>query len=292
VDSSAASSAPASPSTAPRSTRPDSAREASSWACSPGRPGCGGHRASPGGRGREERPHRLEASEAGAPRIARVQSRAMKLIECVPNFSEGRDRAVLDAITAEISGTEGARLLDVDMGAATHRTVVTFVGTPAAVEEAAFRAIRTAAERIDMSGTTGSTHAWGDGRLSLRPPGRRHHGRLRGHRPPLGSGWDASSESPSICTRRRPPGRSDARSPTSVPESTKVSPASWPIPPGPPTSDPPSSGPGPGHRHRRREFLIAWNVNLNTRDKRLAQRIAEELREKGRRSRTPRDGPP
>lgn len=75
----------------------------------------------------------------------------MKLIECVPNFSEGRDRAVIDAIAAEISGTEGAVLLDVDPGRATNRTVVTFVGTPEAVEEAAFRAIRRAAELIDMS---------------------------------------------------------------------------------------------------------------------------------------------
>ena len=75
----------------------------------------------------------------------------MKLIECVPNFSEGRDRAVIDAITAEISRTEGAVLLDVDPGEATNRTVVTFVGTPEAVEEAAVRAIRRAAALIDMS---------------------------------------------------------------------------------------------------------------------------------------------
>ena len=69
----------------------------------------------------------------------------MKLIECVPNFSEGRDRAVIDAITAEIAATTGAVLLDVDPGAATNRTVVTFLGGPEAVEEAAFRAIRQAA---------------------------------------------------------------------------------------------------------------------------------------------------
>ncbi len=79
----------------------------------------------------------------------------MKLIECVPNFSEGRDRAVIDAITAEITAVEGAELLDVDPGAATNRTVVTFVGSPAAVEEAAFRAIAKAAELIDMTKHTG-----------------------------------------------------------------------------------------------------------------------------------------
>ncbi len=79
----------------------------------------------------------------------------MKLIECVPNFSEGEDRAVIDAITGEIAAVEGAELLDVDPGAATNRTVVTFVGSPEAVEEAAFRAIATAAELIDMSKHTG-----------------------------------------------------------------------------------------------------------------------------------------
>src|SRR5262249_14902597 len=69
----------------------------------------------------------------------------------VPNFSEGRDRAVIDAIAAEISATPGALLLDIDPGASTNRTVVTFVGNELAVEEAAFRAIRRAAALIDMS---------------------------------------------------------------------------------------------------------------------------------------------
>ena len=75
----------------------------------------------------------------------------MKLIECVPNFSEGRDRAVIDAIAAEISATPGALLLDVDPGAATHRTVVTFLGPPDAVEEAAFRAIDRKSTRLNSS---------------------------------------------------------------------------------------------------------------------------------------------
>ena len=75
----------------------------------------------------------------------------MKLIECVPNFSEGRNRDIIDAITGEISGTEGAMLLDVDPGAATNRTVVTFIGHPDAVVEAAFKAIARAAELSDMS---------------------------------------------------------------------------------------------------------------------------------------------
>jgi glutamate formiminotransferase/formiminotetrahydrofolate cyclodeaminase len=72
------------------------------------------------------------------------------LVECVPNFSEGRDPAVIEAITAAIASAEGVRLLDVDPGRATNRTVVTFVGPPEAVIEGAFRGIAMAAERIDM----------------------------------------------------------------------------------------------------------------------------------------------
>ncbi|MBD5317355.1 MAG: glutamate formimidoyltransferase [Bacteroides sp.] len=73
-----------------------------------------------------------------------------RLIECVPNFSEGRDRAVIDAITAAITSVDNIKLLDVDPGEATNRTVVTFVGEPEAVAEAAFRGIQKAAELIDM----------------------------------------------------------------------------------------------------------------------------------------------
>lgn len=74
-----------------------------------------------------------------------------RLIECVPNFSEGRDRAVIKQITDAIESVEGVRLLDVDPGEATNRTVVTFVGDPESVQEAAFRGVRKAAELIDMS---------------------------------------------------------------------------------------------------------------------------------------------
>lgn len=79
-----------------------------------------------------------------------------RLIECVPNFSEGRDRAVIDAITDSIKSVENISLLDVDPGEATNRTVVTFVGEPEAVVEAAFRGIRRAAELIDMRGHHGA----------------------------------------------------------------------------------------------------------------------------------------
>src|SRR5215510_6546012 len=73
-----------------------------------------------------------------------------KLIECVPNFSEGRDQNVIRQVTDSIKSVEGVSLLDVDPGASTNRTVVTFVGSPDAAVEAAFRAIKKAAELIDM----------------------------------------------------------------------------------------------------------------------------------------------
>lgn len=77
-------------------------------------------------------------------------AKTRQIVECVPNFSEGRDKNVIQQITDVIEGCEGVRLLDVDAGEATNRTVVTFVGEPGAVVEAAFRAVRKAAEVIDM----------------------------------------------------------------------------------------------------------------------------------------------
>src|SRR4051794_30512503 len=73
-----------------------------------------------------------------------------RLIECVPNFSEGRDLNTIRQITDEIEKVDGVKLLDVDPGATTNRTVVTFVGTPDEVVEAAFRSVRKAQELIDM----------------------------------------------------------------------------------------------------------------------------------------------
>ena len=73
-----------------------------------------------------------------------------RIVECVPNFSEGRNKEVIRQITDEIEHSEGVKLLDVDPGEATNRTVVTFVGEPEAVVEAAFKAVKKAGELIDM----------------------------------------------------------------------------------------------------------------------------------------------
>ena len=74
-----------------------------------------------------------------------------QLIECVPNFSEGNDLTIIKQITDSIESVEGIKLLNVDPGKATNRTVVTFVGEPAQVVEAAFKGIAMAATLIDMS---------------------------------------------------------------------------------------------------------------------------------------------
>ena len=84
-----------------------------------------------------------------------------KLIECVPNFSEGNDMHIIDQITAEIKAVEGVSLIDVDPGKATNRTVVTMVGTPEEVCEAAFRAVKKASELIDMKKHKGAHPRFG-----------------------------------------------------------------------------------------------------------------------------------
>ncbi|MBN2812621.1 MAG: glutamate formimidoyltransferase, partial [Bacteroidales bacterium] len=84
-----------------------------------------------------------------------------QLIECVPNFSEGRDMQIIRQITEVIEQVDGVRLLDVDPGKATNRTVVTFVGTPEAVCEAAFRAVKKASEIINMSKHQGAHPRFG-----------------------------------------------------------------------------------------------------------------------------------
>lgn len=207
----------------------------------------------------------------------------MKLIECVPNISEGRDPAVIDAVTAEIEAVEGAMLLDVDPGRATHRTVITFAGPPEAVEEAAVRVIRRAAELIDMSRHSGEHARMGATDVCPFVPmsgatmedcveiARRVAERVG----ELGIPTYLYGHAASRPERKRLPdirqGEYEA-----LPEKLKD----------------PAFAPdfGPAEFNARagatavgaREFLIAWNVNLNTRDKKLAGKIAAELRETGK----------
>jgi glutamate formiminotransferase/formiminotetrahydrofolate cyclodeaminase len=208
----------------------------------------------------------------------------VKLIECVPNFSEGRDRGIIDAITSEISSTAGAKLLDVDPGAATNRTVVTFAGPPEAVEDAAFRAIRRAAELIDMSRHHGEHPRMGATDVCPFVPMQgatladcvelaRRVGRRVGEE--LGIPVYLYGAAASRPERRRLP---DIREGEYEGLAHKLARPEFA----------PDFGPAAFHARSgataigAREFLIAWNVNLNTRDKRIAARIAAELRETGK----------
>lgn len=207
----------------------------------------------------------------------------MKLIECVPNFSEGRDRSIIEAIAAEISRTEGAMLLDVDPGAATHRTVVTFVGPPEAVEEAAFRAIRKAAELIDMRAQRGEHPRIGATDVCPFVPVEgatmedcvaiaRRVGRRVGDE--LGIPvylYEAAASSP----ERRSLAEIRKGEYEGLPE--KLRDPRWKPDFGPVEFNPRSGATVIGAR----EFLIAYNVNLDTRDRTLAQIVAEAIREAG-----------
>lgn len=203
----------------------------------------------------------------------------MKLVECVPNFSEGREKSVIDAIAAEISGTEGVALLDVDPGAATNRTVMTFVGPPDAVEEAAFRAIRTASELIDMTRHHGEHPRMGatdvcpfvpvqDTTMAdcveiARRLGRRVADELA--IPVFLYEHAAHTETPRPLSDVRRGEYEGLASRTDRPDFGTLD------------GDLRSGATAIGAR----EFLIAYNVNLNTRDRRLAEHIAGALRESG-----------
>ncbi|HEX6850407.1 MAG TPA: glutamate formimidoyltransferase [Candidatus Polarisedimenticolaceae bacterium] len=213
----------------------------------------------------------------------------MKLIECVPNFSEGRDRAVIDAIAAEISGTPGAMLLDVDPGAATNRTVVTFVGPPEAVGEAAFRAIRKAAQLIDMSRHRGEHARMGATDVCPFIPVEgatmedcvaiaRDLGRRVGE--DLGIPVYLYE---SAATRPERRSLAEIRKGEYEGLPAKLQDPSWKPDFGEAAFNARSGATVIGAR----EFLIAYNVNLNTRDRKVAHEIALAIREAGR----PRRGP-
>jgi glutamate formiminotransferase / formiminotetrahydrofolate cyclodeaminase len=207
-----------------------------------------------------------------------------EIVECVPNFSEGRDMAVIKAITDAIEAVPGTRLLHVDPGADANRTVVTFVGDPEAVAEAAFQAIATAAERIDM----------------------RHH---RGEHPRLGATdvcpfvpiegvtLDQCAELARRVGRRvgdelavsvyfyeaaaTDPARknlADVRRGEHEGLAERLKDPRWKPDCGPATFNPRSGATILGAR----DVLVAFNVTLNTPSVSAASDIAMELRERGR----------
>jgi glutamate formiminotransferase/formiminotetrahydrofolate cyclodeaminase len=205
-------------------------------------------------------------------------------VECVPNFSEGRDRSVIDAIARAISGVSGVRLLDVDAGADTNRTVYTFVGAPDAVAEAAFQGMAAASQLIDMSKQQGAHPRMGA--LDVCPIV-----------PISGVTMDQCVELARTLGRRmaeafalpvyfyeyaatRPERRNlaDIRAGEYEGLRKKLADPSWAPDAGPATFNARLGATVVGAR----EFLIAYNVNLNTREQKLANEVALNIREAGR----------
>lgn len=208
----------------------------------------------------------------------------MALVECIPNFSEGRDRHVVKAITDEIEAVDGATLLDVDPGEATNRTVVTFAGTPEAVVEAAFRAIKKAKELIDMSVHKGEHPRMGATDVCPLVP-------ISGvtveecvelaHKLAKRVGDDLEIpvylyEHAATSPERK--SLADIRKGEYEGLAEKLKNPNWAPDYGPARFDKRAGATVVGVR----EFLIAYNVNLNTRNKRLAHEVALNIREMGR----------
>ena len=209
-----------------------------------------------------------------------------RLIECVPNISEGRRPEIIDAVTAVVETVEGCRLLDVDPGKSTNRTVITFVGPPETVGEAAFRVIKKAAELIDMSKQTGEHPRMGatdvcpfvpvsgvtmDDCIKVAHALGKRVGTELGI---PGYHYEAAALIPerknlAVCRK----GEYEGLEKLSTPEAR------------------PDFGPTQFNARARstgataigaRDFLIAYNINLNTTSSRRANAIAFDIREAGR----------
>src|SRR6266702_5034179 len=207
-----------------------------------------------------------------------------KLIECVPNFSEGRDLDTIRQISDAIESVDGVSLLDVDPGASTNRTVVTFVGNPEAAVEAAFRGIKKAAELIDMRGHKGahprmgatdvcpfipvSNISWEEAVACANRLGKR-----------VGDELDI----PVYLYEKA--AKDQARSNLSVIRAgeyegffEKIKQPDWKPDFGPAVFNEKSGATVIGVR----DFLVAYNVNLNTKSVRRATSVAFDVREQGR----------
>ena len=214
-----------------------------------------------------------------------------QLIECVPNFSEGRDMGVIKTITDEIEKVEGVRLLDVDPGAATNRTVVTFVGTPDAVIEAAFMAIKKASEVIDMSKHHGEHPRFGGTDVCPLVPISNitmEETAVFAHKLAERVGKNLEIpvycyESAALSPERRNLANCRSGEYEGLPK--KLEDPHWKPDFGPAKFNTRTGAIAIGAR----DFLVAYNINLNTTSTRRANAIAFDIREKGR---PVRDGNP
>jgi glutamate formiminotransferase/formiminotetrahydrofolate cyclodeaminase len=211
-------------------------------------------------------------------------SMAQKMVECVPNFSEGRDVAKIKAITDAMESVAGTRLLDVDPGADTNRTVVTIVGDPESVLEAAFKGIKKASEVIDMRGHSGSHPRMGACDVCPFVPvegvSMEDCAELAKR---LGAKVGQELQIPvylyeAAASRPERKNLAVVRKGEYEGLEKKLKDPNWVPDFGPATFVPTFGALITGAR----EFLIAYNVTLNSRDKAHATDIAFELREKGR----------
>ncbi len=209
---------------------------------------------------------------------------AKQLIECVPNFSEGRDMSIIKQITDEIESVEGVKLLDVDPGKATNRTVVTFVGEPEPVVEAAYLAIKKAGEIIDMSKHQGEHPRMGATDVCPMIPVANitmEETAKYAHKLAEKAGRDLDIpiymyENAATSPKRRNLAVVRAGEYEGLKE--KLSKPEWKPDYGPARFNAQSGATAIGAR----DFLIAYNVNLNTTSVRRANSVAFDIREKGR----------
>jgi len=207
-----------------------------------------------------------------------------KIIECVPNFSEGRDMEIIRQITDVIEAVDGVKLLDVDPGKDTNRTVVTFVGNPEAVSEATFRSVKKASEVIDMSKHHGAHPRMGAtdvcpfipvSGITMEETVSVAHKVAERIGNELGIPVYCYENAASKPERRN---LANCRSGEYEGLRKKLSDPEWKPDFGPSVFNERAGATAVGARN----FLVAFNVNLNTTSTRRANAIAYDVREKGR----------
>src|SRR6056297_1115078 len=206
------------------------------------------------------------------------------MLECVPNFSEGNDMDIINQITNEIEAVEGVDLLDVDPGQATNRTVVTFVGTPDEVLEAAFQAVKIASELIDMSKHSGAHPRFGATDVCpLVPVSGITMDETVEYARKLARRIGEELHIPIYCyeyaayeDKRK--NLANCRSGEYEGLKEKLGKPEWKPDFGPAEFNTKSGATAVGAR----DFLVAYNINLNTTSTRRANSVAFDIREKGR----------
>lgn len=218
--------------------------------------------------------------------------KALKIIECVPNFSEGQDEKLIEALSKAIEHTEGVRLLHVDPGKSTNRTVVTFAGNPDAVIEAAFQAIKLASELIDMRFHKGEHPRMGATDVCpLIPISGISMEETVAYSKKLAARVGSELSIPvylyeNSATHPIRKNLADIRSGEYEGLEEKMKNPDWQPDYGPKSFNPKSGATVIGAR----DFLIAYNVNLNTKSTKLANEIAFDIRENGRPVKDPQTG--